>query len=116
MKTIGNFLVPIVGMMIGSLLLGGCFTQFALNDDQTTEYSGTPQTVITDPAPTIVIVQPVVPIWQTLPVAQVPSSPPSKPKIRDVGSQRPGSAGEGSGSGGSGANSHRTTGQARGGR
>ena len=119
MKPIRKPLALSVVMSLGFLLLGGCYTQLALNEDEPANAVET-QPVIVGPPPTIIIIQPIVdPPWYSPPAVGVVAPPaPSQPPIRDIGNQRSDAGNERSGSGRSesGGTGVRATGPTRGGR
>jgi len=122
MKTIKSCLVLSVVMILGSMLLGGCYTQLALNDDESAGVVDPQSPVTILPPPILIIVEPVVvPIWPSydpspgvgISAPGAGTQPQSELARRDFGNQRSGSGrSEPSGSG----STTRTTGSTRGGR
>lgn len=105
--------------VLGAVLFSGCYTQLALNTDDSEGIPDSDAIEVVQPAPVGVIVEPIyVPVQPPpvrLPVATTsgsqPQAPP-QPSIREIGSQRTGSASSQGNSGSSG----RTNGSTRGGR
>ena len=109
MKTIG--LLSILSLMI---VVQGCYTQLALNDDQTDEILAPETTVVQAPPPVAYIPEPVfVPVIEPVYLPQAGSAPvtvsqPHTPQqVREIGNQR---------SGGGESQTPRSTGSHRGGR
>ncbi len=88
-------------MVLGSMLLTGCYTQLALNNDEPDATVDTQAAEIIEPPPTAVIVEPVyVPIRPPIfrpPIAATSapgtvSEPSPQPTHRDIGNERTGSS------------------------
>lgn len=101
MKPVRSLLVASTAVILASALLGGCYTQLALNSDESEAVADTQSTEISQPLPTAIIVEPVyipvAPPLSPLPVARSSDhgasvQPASQPSQRDIGNQRTGSS------------------------
>lgn len=101
MKPIRSLLVVPVTVALGAMLVSGCYTQLALNNDDSEAVADSEWTEVVQPPPTAIFVEPIyVPIrpsFAPLPVATrsgsgtgTQTSP--QPSQRDIGSQRSGSS------------------------
>jgi len=111
MKALGHSLA-----LAAAMILGGCYTQLAITNDEPAPLADTPSTEVIQPGPTVVIIEPVLvpiaPPYVPLPVGGVSiPAPPAQSPSRDIGNHRTDS--DRSGTGGS---DTRTTGSTRGGR
>ncbi len=98
MKTIESWLVLAAGIILGSSLLGGCYTQLALNDDEPAAMVDPQSTEIIQPLPAVIlIIEPVVypippPYYPPLAVGtsspSTGSQPQSEAPNRNFGNQR----------------------------
>ena len=118
MKTSGAYLALSAVAVFGSLLLSGCYTQFALKDDDSEAVADSQSTLIDEPPPTVIVIEPVfvpvVPPQYPPPIigspAPVSGNPPAPvPPRREIGNHRTGDTGSGAGDAG-----QRTNGSTRG--
>jgi hypothetical protein len=100
MKPIRPFVVVSAAVVLGAVLIGGCYTQLALNNDDTEAVTDSESTEVVQPTPTAVVVEPIyVPVRppiSRLPIATT-STPgavtqPSPQPIREIGNERTGSS------------------------
>ncbi len=97
MKTIDSWLVLSAGIILGSSLLGGCYTQLALNEDEVTAVVDNQSPEIIQPLPAVILIkEPVVypppPYYPPLAVGtstpSTGSQPQSEAPNRNFGNQR----------------------------
>lgn len=102
-------------LLASTTILGGCYTQLAVNSEEPAVAYDTPTVEIFQPPPVIIIVDPVIsppPVYEPLPVGVVTRPAPAQQSpSRDIGNHR-----SDSGRSGSRDSDNRTTGPGRGGR
>ncbi len=76
-------------VVLGSALLGGCYTQLALNDDEPDSTAASQLVAVPEPAPTIIVMPPLYEQpWVSPPSVTVAPPPAPESQTRDIGNQR----------------------------